>query len=173
MKSKQKRIMLVDDYKDVRDLYAQFLSMKGFDVSVASSGQEALRKTFELSPDLIVMDYSLPDIGGWDVTQRLKKDPKTRQIPILLLTAYDFVGVAPVFREQCAGVLIKPCMPDKLFAEITEALERTDRQLKTEEKGQPNGQVKRAAKGDVNTSIRVKRPKSTSTAANPQSGGDR
>lgn len=141
-------------------------------MSVASSGQEALTKTFELSPDLIVMDYSLPDIGGWDVTQRLKKDPKTRQIPILLLTAYDFVGAAPVFKEHCAGVLIKPCMPEKLLAEITGALGRADRQLKAEEKGQANGQAKRAAKGDVNTPLRgsIKRPKSTSTAANPARG---
>lgn len=132
MKAKQKIVLLVDDYKDVRDLYADFLTMNGLEVGVAGSGREALNKVLERAPDVIVMDYSLPDVGGWGVTQRLKKDPKTRHIPILLLTAYDFAGVTPVFKEHCAAILTKPCRPEHLLAEIMRALREADRLLKAE-----------------------------------------
>ena len=115
-----KHILLVDDFKDNRDLYELFLSQRGFRVTLAASGREALDYVFELQPDLVVMDYSLPDINGWDATQRMKADERTKHIPVVMLSGYD---LSPMMTQiGCAGFLVKPCLPNVLIAEILRVL---------------------------------------------------
>ena len=115
-----KHILLVEDFKDNRDLYELFLSRNGFRVTAAASGQEALDSISDLQPDLVVIDYSLPDINGGDATRRMKADERTKHIPVLMLSGYDLSSLVTQF--GCQGFLMKPCMPDELVAEIRRVL---------------------------------------------------
>jgi two-component system, cell cycle response regulator DivK len=114
-------ILVVDDFEANRDLYAYILSDAGFKVALASDGQQALDQAFQLRPDLIIMDLSLPLISGPDVARRLKADEQTRHIPIIVITAYD--PPAQVDELGCDAVLTKPCMPADMLAAINRALE--------------------------------------------------
>lgn len=114
------RILIVDDYKDNRDLYSHFLSHEGFQVDSAAGGEEAVDKALQILPDLIIMDLSLPDIDGWEATRRLKAAKTTSHIPVVILTAYD---LPPGPTSGCDGILIKPCRPDKLVSEILRILD--------------------------------------------------
>ena len=125
LRSKQSRrdtlILIVDDFRDDREMYSYFLTLKGFQVASAGDGTEALKKAFELQPDLIFMDLGLPGMGGWEAIRRLKADEKTKHIPIVVLTARPFISAKAVGSEGC---LIKPCQPDKMLAEIARVLSR-------------------------------------------------
>lgn len=112
-------ILIVDDFKDDREMYAHYLTRSGFRVAVASDGQEALDKAFTLLPDLILMDLWLPQIGGWEAIRKLKGDERTKKIPIVVLTARAFVSAPAVGSEGC---LIKPCQPDDLLVEVIRVL---------------------------------------------------
>ncbi len=120
MESSGKLILVVDDFEPNRELYAYVLSSNGFRVALASNGQEALDQAFQLRPDLIIMDMSLPVISGPDASRRLKADERTKHIPIVIITAYDVPDVAAML--QCEAILTKPCLPDVMLAEITRAL---------------------------------------------------
>src|SRR5271157_3922858 len=89
-------ILIVDDFKDDREMYAHYLTRSGFRVSLATDGQEAMDKAFQLLPDLILMDLWLPQIGGWEAIRQLKANDKTRDIPIVVLTARVFVSASAV-----------------------------------------------------------------------------
>jgi two-component system, cell cycle response regulator DivK len=113
-------ILIVDDFEANRELNSFILSNAGFQVDCASDGREALDKTFQLQPDLIIMDLSLPDISGWDAVRRLKSDDKTKQIPIIVLTGHSIDGLESAM--GCERVLTKPCLPDKIVAEVANVL---------------------------------------------------
>jgi two-component system, cell cycle response regulator DivK len=115
-----KHILIVDDFKDDREMYGQFLLRKGYEVTLACDGQEALDKAFQLRPDIIVMDLYLPVIPGWEAIRKLKSDERTKHIPILVLTARALTVAASL---ACEGCLIKPCLPDDLLGEIWRILE--------------------------------------------------
>jgi two-component system, cell cycle response regulator DivK len=121
MQKREQLILVVDDFEPNRELYAYVLSDEGFRVALASDGQEALDQTFNLLPDLIVMDLSLPLISGPDVARQLKADERTGHIPIIIITAYDLPNAA--VELGCEAVLTKPCLPADMLAAINRALE--------------------------------------------------
>jgi len=112
-------VLIVDDSNDDRTMYRLFLTQKGFQVTEASDGAEAVRKAIELIPALIVMDLWLPVLGGWEASRQLKADERTKHIPIVVLTARSFVTATAL---GCEGCLIKPCPPEELHAEILRVL---------------------------------------------------
>lgn len=117
-------VLIVDDYDDNREMYAQYLQFAGMEVAEAANGREALSKTAELMPDLIVMDLSLPGIDGWQATRTIKQDPKTREILVLALTGHALEGASEGAKEAgCDGFLTKPCLPEDLCREIQRMLE--------------------------------------------------
>lgn len=117
------RILIVDDFEDNRAMYAQFLTFSGFRVAEAANGVEALEKAVALVPDLIVMDLSLPVMDGWEATRRLKRDERTRQIPVLALTGYALTAHSKGAQEAgCDAFVTKPCLPDQLVSEIRRLL---------------------------------------------------
>jgi CheY-like chemotaxis protein len=120
MEDRKRHVLIVDDYKDSREMYDYFLSGSGFQVTQASDGQEALQKARELQPDLIVMDISLPGMDGWETTRQLRAGERTSKIPVVILTAYDLVGGVP---EEFQGFLTKPCLPERMISEITRVLD--------------------------------------------------
>jgi len=116
-------VLIVDDYDDNREMYSSYLEFVGLRVAEAINGKEALSKTTELMPDLIVMDLSLPGIDGWQATRSIKEDPQTRHILVLALTGHALEGASESARAAgCDGFLTKPCLPEDLCAEIQRML---------------------------------------------------
>jgi CheY-like chemotaxis protein len=117
-------VLVVEDYQDAREMYAAYLQFSGFDVAEASNGVEAVEKTQELLPDIVLMDLALPRMDGWEATRRLKNDPRTRHIPIVALTGHALAGHAEGARDAgCDAFVTKPCLPDALVAEIKRLLD--------------------------------------------------
>jgi two-component system, OmpR family, alkaline phosphatase synthesis response regulator PhoP len=81
------KILVVDDEADIRELVRLNLTREGYEVSDCESGEQALSLSRSKGPDLVVLDLMLPGIDGLEVCKRLKADPKTAQIPIVILTA--------------------------------------------------------------------------------------
>lgn len=120
----QPLVLVVEDYQDAREMYAAYLQFSGFDVAEAGNGIEAIEKTQELLPDIVLMDLALPRMDGWEATRRLKNDPKTRHIPIVALTGHALAGHAEGAREAgCDAFVTKPCLPDALVTEIKRLLD--------------------------------------------------
>jgi CheY-like chemotaxis protein len=116
-------ILVVDDYQDAREMYAEYLQFSGFRVAEARNGNEAVEQAFALKPDLILMDLSLPGMDGWEATRRLKADEATRRIPIVALTGHALAGASEgAKRAGCDSFVTKPCLPDDLVVEVRRML---------------------------------------------------
>ena len=116
-------VLIVDDYDDNREMYSSYLEYSGMRVAEAVNGKEALAKTAELMPDLIVMDLSLPGVDGWQATRIIKQDARTRHILVLALTGHALEGASQGARDAgCDGFLTKPCLPEDLCREIERML---------------------------------------------------
>jgi len=116
-------VLVVEDYQDAREMYAAYLQFSGFRVAEATNGEEAIEKTLELMPDIILMDLALPRVDGWEATRRLKLDERTRHIPIVALTGHALAGHAEGARKAgCDSFVTKPCLPDALVAEVQRML---------------------------------------------------
>jgi CheY-like chemotaxis protein len=117
-------VLIVDDVQDNRTVYVLFLRFSGFRVAEAENGLEALHQAETLMPDVIVMDLSLPVMDGWEATRRLKKDPRTKKIPVVVLTGHALPEHARAAREAgCDLVITKPCLPDQLMDAIRRMLD--------------------------------------------------
>src|ERR671922_2008649 len=81
-------VLVVDDYQDAREMYAEYLKQSGFRVEEARTGIEAVAKAQAVKPDCILMDLSLPGIDGWEATRQLKADQHTTQIPVVAITGH-------------------------------------------------------------------------------------
>ena len=83
-----KKILLVEDNEMNRDMLARRLQRRGFEVVLAVNGKEAVELSGQESPDLILMDLSLPVMDGWEATEKIKAESKTADIPVIALTAH-------------------------------------------------------------------------------------
>lgn len=86
------KILLVEDNEMNRDMLSRRLARRGYEVVIAVDGQQGVDMARTESPDLILMDMSLPVLDGWEATRRLKGTPETQAIPIIALTAHAMVG---------------------------------------------------------------------------------
>ena len=86
------KILLVEDNEMNRDMLTRRLERKGFEVVIAVDGQAGIDMAASSSPDIILMDLSLPVIDGWEATRRIKADPATQSIPVIALTAHAMAG---------------------------------------------------------------------------------
>lgn len=116
-------VLIVEDERDLRVLYAEHLSLCGFEVVQAANGAEAITTTSSLSPDVVLMDLSLPVVDGWEATRFLKNDERTAHIPVVALTAHHGAGeLQKATHAGCDWFVPKPCPPDALVAEIRRVL---------------------------------------------------
>ena len=116
-------ILVVDDYEDAREMYAEYLRFCGFRVAEARNGNEALEQACSLMPDLILMDLSLPGMDGWEATRQLKADTRTARIPVVALTGHALAGASEgAKRAGCDSFVTKPCLPDDLVVEVRRML---------------------------------------------------
>jgi two-component system alkaline phosphatase synthesis response regulator PhoP/two-component system response regulator VicR len=126
----KKKILAVDDEKHIVRLVQVNLERAGYEVVTAFDGVEALKKVEEESPHLIVLDVMMPQMDGFETLKHLKANPKTRDIPVIMLTAK--AQDADVFRGWQSGVdcyLTKPFSPLELLTfvkRIFSSLEEMD-----------------------------------------------
>ena len=130
-------VLIVEDQQDLRQLYAQELTIGGFDVIEAANGADAITQTSAQSPDLVLMDLSLPVVDGWEATRRLKADERTAGIPVVALTGHALAGISQGARDAgCDAFVTKPCLPEDLVKEIRRVLdERASANRKTRRSG--------------------------------------
>jgi two-component system cell cycle response regulator DivK len=136
-KNARPRVLLVDDYPDAREMYSEYLQFSGFDVVEAANGMEALQSAIDRSPDIILMDLSLPVMDGWEATRRLKADERTASIPVVALTGHALAGISEGAKKAgCDAFVTKPCLPEDLVKEIRRIL---DQPSSTVRKGRRSG----------------------------------
>lgn len=116
-------VLVVDDERDANDILAHLVRARGFEPIQVYSGQEALTEVSRRRPDVILLDLSLPDINGFEVCDRLKRDRETNLIPVVMVTAHhDAKERAAGVRVGANGYLIKPFTPEELHAALDEAV---------------------------------------------------
>jgi two-component system, cell cycle response regulator DivK len=121
--SAQPLVLVVDDFQDNREMYAEYLAYCGFRVIEAKNGKEAIEQAFAQKPNVIIMDLSLPVMDGWEATRRLKADGRTRSIPVIALTGHALSGHSKgALDAGCDAFMAKPCLPDQLVLEIKRML---------------------------------------------------
>jgi CheY-like chemotaxis protein len=114
-------LLLVEDYSDTRQMYAEFLS-GSFDVIQAGDAQEALALLETRVPALVITDFTLPGIDGFEMIRKMRENESTRQVPVICLSGHGGRAHEQRAREVgCDRVLEKPCAP--------EALARTAREM--------------------------------------------
>jgi CheY-like chemotaxis protein len=124
-KTDRPRVLLVDDYPDAREMYAEYLDFSGFEVIEAANGMEALQRAADMQPDIVLMDLSLPVMDGWEATRRLKADKRTEHIPVVALTGHALAGISEgAKRAGCDAFVTKPCLPEDLVKEIRKVLDQ-------------------------------------------------
>jgi CheY-like chemotaxis protein len=113
------RILLVEDNEMNRDMLSRRLIRKGFEVLIATDGQQGIEKTQSESPDIVLMDMSLPVVDGWEATRRLKAAAETKHIPIIALTAHAMSGDREKTIEAgCDDYDTKPIELPRLLSKI-------------------------------------------------------
>ncbi len=113
------KVLLVEDNEMNRDMLSRRLQRKGFEVIVAADGREGVAKASAESPDLILLDMSLPVMDGWEAARQIKHDPETRNIPIIALTAHAMAGDREKALEAgCDEYETKPIELPRLLGKI-------------------------------------------------------
>jgi two-component system alkaline phosphatase synthesis response regulator PhoP len=121
----KQKILIVDDEEDILELLKFNLSREGYQVPCAASGEQALRLVRLEKPDLIVLDLMLPDIDGLEVTRRLKNDPNTKNLPIVMLTAKgEEADIVTGLELGADDYITKPFSPRILVARVRAVLRR-------------------------------------------------
>jgi two-component system cell cycle response regulator DivK len=121
--SKSKRILIVEDTEDNRQIMRDLLGGVGFDLVEAHDGEAGVIAASQHKPDLILMDFQLPILDGYEATRRIKANPATRDIPVIAVTSYALSGdEAKAMEVGCSGYIAKPFSPRKLLAKVREFL---------------------------------------------------
>jgi DNA-binding NtrC family response regulator len=117
------KILIVDDEPSNRNILGQELTHEGYSVMAASDGREALRKVESSRPDLIILDYMMPDLSGLEVLKELRK--RENDTPVVMITAYGTMERAvEAMREGAYDFITRPFEPDHIALVVRKALER-------------------------------------------------
>jgi DNA-binding response OmpR family regulator len=137
------RVLVVEDEADVAELLRYHLAKEGYDVTLLGSGAEALRQAREAPPDLMLLDVLLPEINGWEICRRLKQEPETRGIPVIMVTGRAEEGDKVLgFELGADDYVTKPFSPRELLARVR-AVTRRSRQ------GAPGERKRQMRAGDL------------------------
>jgi two-component system, cell cycle response regulator DivK len=118
-----KRILVVEDQRDNRQIIRDMLAPTDSEITEAENGDEALTAIAKEWPDLILMDIQLPIMDGYEATRRIKADAALRSIPIIAVTSYALSGEEKNAREAgCDDYVPKPFSPRQLLAKIKQYL---------------------------------------------------
>jgi CheY-like chemotaxis protein len=121
-------VLLVEDDYETYELYSEVLASAGFSVIGADNGEDAVKRAATHAPHIIVMDYDLRGMDGGLATELLKRDPRTRHIPIMMLTGHVALRQLEQARNAgCDAFLSKPCSLDDLLGEVQRLLHADDK----------------------------------------------
>ena len=119
----RKTILVIEDQEFNRDLLVQILE-DAYSVIVAIDGADGVAKAIELKPDLILMDFGMPVMDGWEATRTIKATPGFHDIPIIAITSHAMVGDEEKARQAgCDDYMAKPIHEDELLEKIRRFLE--------------------------------------------------
>jgi two-component system, OmpR family, response regulator VicR len=123
-----KRILCVEDEPEMIDLIRLILGRRGFDVKGAAGGTEGLKMVREDLPDLVLLDLMMPDMDGWEVYQQMKADDKTRNIPVIVVTAkaQNIDRVLGIHIAKVDDYITKPFSPQELLTSVEKVLANHD-----------------------------------------------
>ncbi len=118
-----KKILIADDDKAMRALLRVVLQKKGYEVTLASDGKEALRLLQKDIPDLVVLDVMMPKLNGWEVAKKIREDKKMSGLPIIMLTAKDeMIDKLMGFESGVNEYIVKPLKPASITAAVKKLL---------------------------------------------------
>ena len=119
------KILLVEDNEMNRDMLSRRLARKGFEIVMALDGAQGVAMAQTESPDLILMDMSLPVMSGWDATRNLTANPETKAIPVIALTAHAMAADRDqAMQAGCDDYDTKPIELTRLLEKIESLLSR-------------------------------------------------
>lgn len=122
-----KRILIVDDTKDILQVVARRLQSWGYEALTAETGEDGLRVAQEQLPDLVLLDIMMPKMKGRDVCAKLKADPKTKHIPVIFMTALGLADHVKAGMDLGADdYIVKPFEPAELKDRIMICLARAN-----------------------------------------------
>ena len=124
----KKRIICIEDEPETTNLVQLILSREGYEVLGADGGEEGLAMVREQLPDLVLLDLMMPDMDGWQVYQLLKEDERTRDIPVIVVTA-KVQSIDKVLGLQVAKVddyITKPFRPEELSERVKYVLSQVE-----------------------------------------------
>lgn len=125
---RQPFVLVADDDRDTRELYRACFDTSGYRTAEAGTGSQAIASAIEIVPDILLTDYVLPDVDGLTIAQRLKADPRTAGICIIMITGYATPDLERrAFAVGIERVLLKPCLPQTALREVARALARPHR----------------------------------------------
>ena len=118
-----KKILVVEDTEDNRQILRDLLGMAGYDMIEAHDGAEGVSQATEHKPDLILMDIQMPVMDGYEATRQIKANPELKAIPILAVTSYALSGDEQKTRDAgCDAYIAKPYSPRQMLAKVREIL---------------------------------------------------
>lgn len=120
----KKRILCVEDDPEMIDLIRLILAQQGFKVEGAEGGQAGLDMIRKSPPDLLLLDLMMPEVDGWEVYQQIKADPKTKDIPVIIVTAkaQNIDKVLGIHIAKVDDYISKPFSPQVLLESINKVL---------------------------------------------------
>jgi two-component system, cell cycle response regulator DivK len=119
------KVLLVEDNELSRDMLSRRLTRRGFEVVCAVNGQQGVELVRSEAPDIILMDFSLPVVDGWEATRRLKADDATRDVPVIGLTAHAMSGDhEKAIEAGCDEYDTKPVDLDRLIKTIERLMKK-------------------------------------------------
>lgn len=121
---KKYKILIIEDDIPLRDMYRERLEMEGYNVEVASDGEEGLAKAVEFQPNLILLDLMMPKISGLDVLDILKSTPKTKDIPVIVLTALTTVKMKSLVFGAEDYLVKADCSLEDVVSKVNEVIKK-------------------------------------------------
>ncbi len=118
----RKKILIVEDHPDVRRVLTLGLRHLGYEIVEADTGSSGIAQTVSESPDLVLVDLSLPDVNGLEIARVIKQNPRTAEIPLVALSGHSEREIAPkVLEAGMAAYLMKPIQTEELVKVIEKA----------------------------------------------------
>ena len=119
------KILIAEDERDIRDLVAFTLRFAGYEVFVATNGEEAVAMAPQVNPDLVLMDVRMPRMTGYEACKILKADPELKDIPVVFLSAKGQENeIQQGLASGAEDYLLKPFAPDQLTSRVKVILAR-------------------------------------------------
>lgn len=118
-----KKILVIDDEPQILLMVSTRLKAGGYDILTAFSGEQGLKRAKKEVPDLILLDHVMPEMDGDEVLERLKKEPSTKNIPVVMFTAdIKRVKVGEYRARGAVDCIYKPFLPEELLSKVQEVL---------------------------------------------------